>query len=73
MNTAFLDAQNLAWKIHAVESGFARPSLLETYEPERKSVAEMLLDFDNRYAKLFSERIPAACEVQAASENHGTD
>jgi hypothetical protein len=72
MNTAFLDALNLAWKIHAVEGGFAQRSLLETYEPERKAVAEMLLDFDNRYAKLFSQRIPAASEVQAASENHGT-
>ena len=73
MNTAFLDAQNLAWKIHAVESGFARRDLLKTYEPERKSVAERLLDFDNRYAKLFSQRIPAESEVQAATENHGTD
>lgn len=73
MNTAFLDAQNLAWKIHAVESGFARRDLLETYEPERKTMAEKLLDFDNRYAKLFSQRIPAAAEVQAATENHGTE
>lgn len=73
MNTAFLDAQNLAWKIHAVESGFARRDLLETYEPERKTTAERLLDFDNRYAKLFSQRIPAAAEVQAATENHGTE
>jgi hypothetical protein len=73
MNTAFLDAQNLAWKIHAVESGFARRELLETYEPERKMTAERLLDFDNRYATLFSQRIPAASEVQAASENHGTE
>ncbi|KAH7311758.1 FAD binding domain-containing protein [Stachybotrys elegans] len=72
MNTAFLDALNLAWKIHAVEGGLAKRELLETYEPERKSVAEMLLDFDNRYAKLFSQRPPAANEVQAASENHGT-
>lgn len=73
MNTAFLDAQNLAWKVHAVERGFARPELLETYEPERRTTAERLLDFDNRYAKLFSQRIPAAAEVQAASENHGTE
>lgn len=73
MNTAFLDAQNLAWKIHAVEGGFAHRSLLETYEPERKRTAERLLDFDNRYAKLFSQRLPAANEVQAASENHGTE
>lgn len=67
MNTAFLDALNLAWKIHAVEGGFASRDLLKTYELERKGVAEALLDFDNRYAKLFSERQPAPCEVLAAS------
>ncbi|KAI6354203.1 hypothetical protein MCOR25_008711 [Pyricularia grisea] len=71
MNTAFLDGQNLAWKIHAVESGFAKRSLLETYESERKAVAETLLDFDNKYAKLFSTRPPDASEVKAASEDHG--
>ncbi|KAJ8116743.1 hypothetical protein ONZ43_g4369 [Nemania bipapillata] len=69
MNTAFLDAQNLAWKIHAVEAGFAKRELLKTYEPERKEVAENLLSFDNKYAKLFSERPPAAKEVQAASKH----
>jgi hypothetical protein len=66
MNTAFLDAQNLAWKIHVVESGFADRDILKTYEPERKEVAESLLAFDNKYAKLFSQRPPAATEVQAA-------
>ncbi|KAI0539199.1 FAD binding domain-containing protein [Xylaria digitata] len=69
MNTAFLDAQNLAWKIHAVEAGFAERELLKTYEPERKEVAENLLSFDNKYAKLFSQRPPAATEVQAASRH----
>ncbi|KJK93699.1 hypothetical protein H633G_02437 [Metarhizium anisopliae BRIP 53284] len=68
MNTAFLDALNLAWKIHAVEGGFAHRDLLKTYETERKGVAESLLDFDNRYAKLFSQRPPAAKEVEAATE-----
>ncbi|KAK0706361.1 FAD binding domain-containing protein [Lasiosphaeria miniovina] len=67
MNTAFLDALNLAWKIHAVEGGLAKRSLLETYEPERKDVAETLLDFDNKYAKLFSQRPGAASEASAAS------
>lgn len=69
MNTAFLDAQNLAWKLHAVESGFADRALLQTYEPERHAVAEALLNFDNQYAKLFSQRLPAATEVQAASKH----
>lgn len=67
MNTAFLDAQNLAWKIHAVEGGFADRSILTTYEPERKTVAERLLEFDNKYAKLFSALPPTASTVHAAS------
>jgi hypothetical protein len=69
MNTAFLDAQNLAWKIHHVESGFADRSLLESYESERKLVAENLLNFDAKYAALFSQKPPAAKDVQAASAN----
>ncbi|TEA10778.1 Phenol hydroxylase [Colletotrichum sidae] len=71
MNTAFLDAQNLAWKIHAVEAGFACRHILRTYESERRDVAETLLDFDNKYAALFSKRPPAASEVEAASDEHG--
>ncbi|KAF7540228.1 hypothetical protein G7Z17_g12253 [Cylindrodendrum hubeiense] len=70
MNTAFLDAQNLAWKIHAVEAGFANREILKTYEPERKEVAETLLSFDNRYAKLFSQRPPPADTVKAATDSH---
>ena len=71
MNTAFLDAQNLAWKIHHVESGFAKRSILSTYESERKSVAENLLNFDSAYAALFSQRQPSAGEVrQASSTDH---
>ena len=67
MNTAFFDAQNLAWKIHHVESGFANRSILESYEAERKSVAENLLSFDAKYAALFSQRKPSAGELSAAS------
>jgi 2-polyprenyl-6-methoxyphenol hydroxylase-like FAD-dependent oxidoreductase len=40
MNTGIQDAHNLAWKIRAVEQGWARPSLLDTYEVERRPVAE---------------------------------
>lgn len=69
MNTAFLDAANLAWKIHHVESGFASRSILSTYESERKYVAEELLNFDAKYAKLFSTRLPSASEVNAASKH----
>ncbi|KKK17677.1 hypothetical protein AOCH_000933 [Aspergillus ochraceoroseus] len=67
MNTAFHDALNMAWKIHAVESGLAQRSILSTYETERKHIAETLLDFDNKYAALFSKRRPTAGEVGSAS------
>jgi hypothetical protein len=68
MNTAFLDALNLAWKIHHVETGFADRSLLHSYESERKLIAENLLNFDAKYAALFSQRPPAAKDVAAATE-----
>lgn len=67
MNTAFLDAVNLAWKIHHVESGFSARNVLSTYESERRLIADNLLNFDAKYAKLFSTRIPSAGEVGAAN------
>jgi hypothetical protein len=70
MNTAFLDAVNLAWKIHHVESGFASRSILSTYESERKHIAEELLAFDAKYAALFSKRPPSASEVNRGSNEH---
>lgn len=69
MNTAFHDALNLAWKIHHVEAGFANRSILQSYESERKLIAEDLLDFDAKYAALFSKRVPSAGEVGAAAED----
>ncbi|KAL2222157.1 2-polyprenyl-6-methoxyphenol hydroxylase [Thermoascus aurantiacus ATCC 26904] len=67
MNTAFHDALNFAWKVHLVESGFADRSILTTYESERKQIAENLLNFDAKYAALFSKRPPSADEVGSAS------
>ncbi|KAK3687123.1 hypothetical protein LTR37_019116 [Vermiconidia calcicola] len=69
MNTAFLDAQNLAWKIHHVETGFADRSILKSYESERRLIAENLLNFDSAYSKLFSQRQPSAGEVQDATKS----
>jgi 2,4-dichlorophenol 6-monooxygenase len=44
MNTGIQDAHNLAWKIAAVETGWASPALLETYELERRPVAQCNTD-----------------------------
>ncbi|MGI9384298.1 MAG: FAD-dependent monooxygenase [Methyloligellaceae bacterium] len=40
LNTGVQDAHNLAWKLAAVIKGFAGPALLETYEQERRPVAQ---------------------------------
>src|SRR3546814_17489547 len=39
LNTAVQDAQNLTWKRAAVLKGQAAPSLLDSYEAERRPVA----------------------------------
>ncbi|GAT19572.1 phenol 2-monooxygenase [Aspergillus luchuensis] len=67
MNYGFLDAHNLAWKLHLVESGFLRRSMLKTYEGERKLVAAKLIEFDATYANLFSSRKPAGEKKVAPS------
>ncbi len=44
LNTGVQDAHNLAWKLAAVLSGSAAPALLETYETERRPVAQYNAD-----------------------------
>ncbi|HEY3980596.1 MAG TPA: FAD-dependent monooxygenase [Streptosporangiaceae bacterium] len=39
-NTSVGDAVNIAWKIAAVERGWAPPALLDSYDPERRGVVE---------------------------------
>jgi 2-polyprenyl-6-methoxyphenol hydroxylase-like FAD-dependent oxidoreductase len=39
MNCGIADVHNLAWKIAGVEAGWADPSILGTYEPERQPIA----------------------------------
>jgi 2,4-dichlorophenol 6-monooxygenase len=40
LTSAIHDAQNLCWKLAAVLAGHASPELLDSYEPERRSVDE---------------------------------
>ncbi|PHH65194.1 hypothetical protein CDD82_1683 [Ophiocordyceps australis] len=55
MNTAFFDSHNLAWKLHAVQAGFAQSHILETYDLERRAWAKMLIDYDREYSTRFSQ------------------
>jgi 2,4-dichlorophenol 6-monooxygenase len=44
LNTGAADAHNLVWKLAAVEAGWADPSILDTYEQERRPVAQFNCD-----------------------------
>ncbi|KAK5951490.1 hypothetical protein OHC33_007546 [Knufia fluminis] len=56
MNTGIQDAYNLAWKLALILKGRANPSLLETYNSERCHIANQLIDFDTKFAKLFGDQ-----------------
>lgn len=60
MNTSMHDAWNLAWKLNFATRGLAKSSLLETYEQERKKIAQDLIDFDYEHANAFHDGDPAA-------------
>jgi putative polyketide hydroxylase len=42
LNTGVQDVHNLAWKLAAVLHGHAQPSLLDTYDTERRPLAELI-------------------------------
>lgn len=49
------DSFNLAWKLNLVIRGISKPSLLSTYEEERRKIANDLINFDVEHCKAFSQ------------------
>jgi hypothetical protein len=56
MNVSMQDAYNLGWKIGLVVKGIAQPSILKTYQSERRRIAQDLIAFDHKFSRLFSGR-----------------
>ncbi|KAF2806978.1 phenol 2-monooxygenase [Mytilinidion resinicola] len=54
MNTSMHDTWNLAWKLNFAVRGLAKPSLLATYEQERRKIAQDLINFDYEHANAFA-------------------
>ncbi|POW05903.1 hypothetical protein PSHT_10597 [Puccinia striiformis] len=54
MNISMADTFNLTWKLAHVLQGRSDPSILKTYEVERAQVANDLIEFDQKFARLFS-------------------
>ena len=56
MNVSMGDAFNLGWKLALVLRGHSGPALLRSYSEERQDVARALIEFDQEWARVISER-----------------
>lgn len=56
MNVSMQDSFNLGWKLALVVKRTAQPSILKTYQSERRRIAQDLIDFDHKFSRLFSGR-----------------
>ncbi|KAJ5859626.1 hypothetical protein N7534_004903 [Penicillium rubens] len=55
MNVSIQDAYNLIWKLGAVITNGAQPTILETYETERRPVAKQLMTLDSRLVRAYED------------------
>ena len=72
-NTSVGDAVNVAWKIAAVEQGWAPPGLLASYEPERRGVIEQTVASAAANMRSLSRDLPCdehAIQAAKRSEFH---
>ena len=60
MNTGMQDTWNLAWKLALVQSGKARPTLLDSYSAERSAVGSVVLRQAGLLTTVATLRNPAA-------------
>jgi phenol 2-monooxygenase len=56
MNVSMGDSFNLGWKLISVLQGRSDPGLLRSYSAERQDVAQALIDFDQEWARVISQR-----------------
>jgi 2-polyprenyl-6-methoxyphenol hydroxylase-like FAD-dependent oxidoreductase len=66
MNTGMQDAFNLAWKLSLVIAGNAKPTLLDSYSPERSAVGDRVLRNAGRLTEAAIMRNPIGQTVRNA-------
>lgn len=66
MNTGMQDAFNLAWKLALVIEGAAKPSLLDSYSPERTAVGDRVLKNAGRLTEAATVSNPLLQDVRNA-------
>ena len=72
LNTGAQDAHNLVWKLAAVEAGLADDALLDTYEQERRPVAQRNADASLQNAMRLMEVYQALAGIDADARTAGT-
>jgi phenol 2-monooxygenase len=66
MNVSMQDAFNLGWKLASVIQGRAAARILSTYSMERHAIAKELIEFDRKFAGMFSARPKTAFDTDDA-------
>jgi len=67
LNVSVQDAFNLGWKLVSVLKGRAPAALLATYSPERRAIAQNLIDFDREWSAMM------AAPLKSPAVPHGVD
>jgi hypothetical protein len=62
MNCGLQDAFNLAWKLALVHHGAAEPALLDSYEAERRPVAELVIRSGDDFEHALTMTDPTECD-----------
>lgn len=68
LNTGIHEVHNLAWKIAAVENGWAGPILLDSYETERRSIALQNTEQSLANARRLEALIELACPLDISAD-----
>ncbi|KAI1191858.1 FAD binding domain-containing protein [Nemania serpens] len=68
MNTGIHDAINLGWKLSLVVRSLAPPSLLDTYEMERRPHVQRLIQHDADISRLMTNRLPENWQGDPAAD-----
>ncbi|RMJ23132.1 hypothetical protein PHISP_06002 [Aspergillus sp. HF37] len=64
MNVSIQDTYNLVWKLASVVTGIAEHTILETYDSERRPVAEELMEMDHLLVNAYQKGGSALDEVE---------
>ncbi|KAI0912818.1 FAD binding domain-containing protein [Ustulina deusta] len=68
LNTGIHDTVNLAWKLSLVLRDLALPTLLNTYEIERRPNVQKLIQYDADISRLMTNRLPENWQGEPAAD-----